>query len=81
MNLNDFRKSIDEIDKEILNLILKRLDICRKIGKFKRENNMPVEDRKREEEILERIKKLAGENSPAVESIFKNIILNCKNVQ
>lgn len=81
MSLKDFRENIDEIDEEILSLILKRLDICKKIGIFKNENNMLIEDKKREEEILDRIKKSAGEFSPAVENIFKNIILNCKNVQ
>ena len=35
MSLKDFRENIDEIDEEILSLILKRLDICKKIGIFK----------------------------------------------
>ena len=35
MSLKYFRENIDEIDEEILSLILKIIDICKKIGIFK----------------------------------------------
>lgn len=51
--LTELRKEIDAIDGEVINLIGKRFEISRKIGKIKRENGFVIEDKKRENEIIE----------------------------
>lgn len=57
MDLAEIRKEIDSTDDEILKLFLKRMELCVGVAKYKKENNMPVFQSKREEEILERIRK------------------------
>lgn len=62
MDLADIRKEIDSTDDEILKLFLKRMELCVGVAKYKKENNMPVFQSKREEEILDRIRKESPED-------------------
>lgn len=54
--INDLRKEIDEIDTLMQELFKKRLAVSKKIGEYKKENNLPIYDSKRENEILLRLK-------------------------
>ena len=45
--LDNWRKQIDALDNEIISLLAKRMDIVEKIGKYKKENNMPLMDNNR----------------------------------
>ena len=62
MDLAEIRKEIDSTDDEILKLFLKRMELCVGVAKYKKENNMPVFQSKREEEILDRIRKESPED-------------------
>jgi chorismate mutase len=53
-----YRKKIDEIDKNIINLLSKRLYNVNKIGKIKHQLGIPIGDKSREKEILERLYQL-----------------------
>lgn len=50
--LQTYRKAINHIDKELLKLFKKRLDVVKKVGEYKKENNLLVIDKKREKELL-----------------------------
>ena len=52
MDLKELRKQINEIDDEILSLYLKRMNISKQIGQYKKEHNLPIYDSKREEELI-----------------------------
>ena len=52
MNMQDFRQKIDEIDRSLVELIEKRMDLSVEIGIYKKENNIAIYDPKREEEKL-----------------------------
>ena len=52
-NLEKLRRQIDNIDKKILILLAKRMDIVKKIGKFKKENNISPLDKKRWDKVLD----------------------------
>ena len=52
--LENLRKEIDEIDKELLSLFQKRMSCVHKVADFKKANNMPILDKKREQEILDK---------------------------
>jgi chorismate mutase len=86
-NNNDlikFREEIDKIDKSIIELLKKRKDTAKKIGEYKKQNNLPIIDEKREKEILEKYKRIAEENDLDKEDIgiiFQAIIKNSRNVQ
>ena len=53
--LNNYRNEINKIDDQIINLLKERMLISKKIGDFKKENNIPVLNSNRESEVLNRI--------------------------
>ncbi len=59
MELNDYRKRLDEIDEEILHLFSERMDIAVEIASWKQENSLPVLDARREKEKLQRIEEMS----------------------
>ena len=59
MELSDYRKRLDEIDKEILGLFSERMDIAVEIASWKQENSLPVLDARREKEKLQRIEEMS----------------------
>ena len=61
-NLDEERKLINSIDDEMLMLFIKRMEVAKRIGQYKFENNLPILDKKREEEIIaSRVKDIEDE--------------------
>lgn len=81
MKLEKIRKSIDSIDDEILNLFLKRLELCKEIGKLKKDEKLPVFDSKRENEILSKVKEKSGKGFKYTKGLFLKIFEICKEIQ
>ncbi len=52
MNLEELRLKIDEIDDGIVKLIEQRMDVAAEIAEYKKQNNLPVLNSKREREKL-----------------------------
>jgi chorismate mutase len=50
--LEKLRKSIDKIDRKILKLMEDRFKVTNKIGKYKKKHNIPIQNKKREQEII-----------------------------
>ena len=50
--LKDFRKQIDEIDEQIVNLLAKRMKIVEKVGLLKKKKNIPVLDSARWQKVI-----------------------------
>jgi chorismate mutase len=70
--LEEYRKEIDTIDQELLNILAKRFDIIREIGKLKKEKNILPLDEKRWEEVMGKINNKATKlNLPKI--FVKNI--------
>lgn len=61
-NLDKWRGQLDEIDRELVELLGRRFEITRKIGVHKHQNGLPVVDEEREAQMLERIETLAKAN-------------------
>jgi len=53
-NIQQLRKQIDELDNQLMDLLAKRMDVCREIGRYKKEHNMTVLQTSRYNEILEK---------------------------
>ena len=62
MNLEQLRVQIDKIDDEILNLILKRMECSRLIAEIKFDENIPIYDEMREQEIFEDVRVKSADN-------------------
>lgn len=74
--LQNYRKEIDVIDDELLNLIAKRMNISEKIGNFKKEHKVTVLQMDRWKQVLEdHINKGVhlGLNEESVKDIFEII--------
>ena len=70
------RKQIDECDNELMNLLAKRMRVCREIGQYKKEHNMTVLQASRYNEILEKRGaqgSLCGLSADSVARIFEEI--------
>lgn len=48
------RKQIDDLDNDLMDLLSKRMRVCREIGQYKKEHNMTVFQANRYNEILEK---------------------------
>jgi len=74
-SIEKIRKRIDKIDNRILRLIVKRYFLVKNIGKIKGITKMPVVNKDREKQILERILKLSDkvETKDYIESIYRAI--------
>lgn len=75
----ELRMKIDEVDKELVSLFEKRIDIAKKIGEVKKKNHLPVIDSKREAEKIKAIRKLACDerNEDRIEELWKTIMKVC----
>ncbi|MFD3156611.1 chorismate mutase [Haloimpatiens sp. FM7330] len=51
-NLDIIREKIDDIDKEIVKLFEERMNVVMKVAEYKQQNNIPILNQKREEEII-----------------------------
>ena len=81
--IKELRNNIDKVDDQIFDLILKRFDYVEKIGNIKKEMNMPVDDKAREEIIIERLSKKLGTkiNYKEIKKIIGPIISISKDIQ
>lgn len=82
--IQQLRKSIDEVDEQILLLLSKRVEICRSIGAVKRKYGLPVKDLPRENDVYARVRKKAAElglDAAWVERIYQQIVNMCSAIQ
>ena len=61
MNLEDYRKEIDSKDEELIKLFAERMNLSAGVAEYKRENNLPVYDPRREREKMTGILKQTPE--------------------
>ena len=76
MNLEKLREEIDKLDKEILSLIAQRQKCVEKVALVKNNKDLVV-DKKRIEEVIRRVKRLAKEkglSEKIAESLWRKLI-------
>jgi len=82
--INELRKSINRIDENFVKLLSERRKISSKIVELKELSSKPIRDKKREQELLERIIKLAEDKNVDVyliKKIFYTIIEDSIRIQ
>ena len=83
LDLEEIRSRIDHIDRKLVELIEERLEIVKEVALYKKENNMKIFDRKREEEVV--YKNLSNvkneELKHYIEIILKDIMDSSKEYQ
>ncbi|HEY6936112.1 MAG TPA: chorismate mutase [Terriglobales bacterium] len=58
MDIADWRRKIDEIDRKLVELINQRAEAARAIGRLKRNTNMPIYEPDREKIIFDNVRQL-----------------------
>lgn len=59
----ELRNRINELDEQLVSIFAQRMKIAGEIAEYKKENNLPVFDLKREKEIMENIRAISPEDS------------------
>ena len=75
-NLNELRRQIDDCDNNLIEILSKRMRVCREIGTFKKEHGMTILQTTRYNEILEKRGaqgSLCGMDSEFVKHVFEAI--------
>ena len=60
MELNELRSEINQIDDEILNLFLRRMEVAGQVADYKKNHDLPIYQPQREREILKKVADQAG---------------------
>ncbi|MBI4303165.1 MAG: prephenate dehydratase [Chloroflexi bacterium] len=84
MSIDELRRKIDEADARIVRLIAERLRIVEQIGEEKRQKGKQIEDLRREQKVLEHVKRIAEEESiskESIESLYRQIMTIAKSVE
>ncbi len=78
------RRGIDGVDDGIVRLLARRRALVIELAKIKKELSIPIYDRKREQALVERVKKWGRKhklNEEFVEVVFRLVVMNSKEVQ
>jgi chorismate mutase len=59
MNITEWRKQIDEIDRKLVELLNQRASAAEQIGRLKRDTNLPVYEPEREKLVFENVQKVS----------------------
>ncbi len=73
--LDKLRMNINEIDNQIIELLIERMETSVKVGEYKKEKGIKVLDSKREKEVIDRIleiknKKISSKNKINLDDKF-----------
>ena len=76
--LDNFRKKVRDIDKEIINLIARRIEITKKIGEKKKEEGIPLRNWELEKTVIENATNIARDlriSQSLIKSIMQHLIM------
>ncbi|MFQ5691546.1 MAG: chorismate mutase [Nitrospinota bacterium] len=83
MEIGEFRRQIDELDDQILELLNRRASLALRIGEAKRKSGQPIRVPDRESQVLERLssRQTGPLSAEAVVRIFSRIIEESRGLE
>ena len=83
MDIEHWRKEIDDIDAELLRLLNIRARLALKVGALKQASNLPFCDPDRERTVLERLREMNDGplDERAVGKVFRRIIRESRRLE
>lgn len=81
MTLHDLRDQIDALDEELVSLILKRFSCALSIAEIKSQENLPILNQARENEVLEKILSCSGSYQDEMKLLFSTIMDISRSIQ
>ena len=83
MDIEHWRREIDDIDAELLQLLNMRARLALKVGALKQAQDLPICDPERERDVLQRLQEI--NNGPldkrAVGKVFRRIIRESRRLE
>ncbi len=76
--LDECRDSIEKIDAQMAELFVRRMEESRKIAEYKKENGLSIRDKKREEALLAKNRRLVSDQN--IESYYVEFVKNVMNL-
>ena len=80
-DLLELRARITEADNEIIEALELRMKLTEEIAEYKKEKNLPIEDKKREKEIISDRKLQTALSQQFIEDLFQLIFKESKKIQ
>jgi chorismate mutase-like protein len=83
MDIVDWRKKIDELDRRLVDLLNERAHAAQEIGKLKRNTSMPIYEPHREKMIFENVRKANQGPLPDadIHHVYERVIEVMRNIQ
>jgi chorismate mutase len=83
MDIADWRKKIDELDRQLVQLLNARAHAAHEIGKLKRNTSMPIYEPEREKTIFENVRRANQGPLPDgdLRQVYERIIDVMRNIQ
>ena len=75
-DINELRNEINSIDREFVELFIKRMGVSLSVAEYKKKTGMPVLDRSRERELLNRVAKMSGDEMKTYTRLLYSTVLN-----
>jgi chorismate mutase/prephenate dehydratase len=80
--LAEIRGELDAVTEELVRLLEKRLELCKKVKQIKRSSGSPVLDLEREEELIAKLVRNSGlSNKQPLTRVLREVISMCRGVQ
>lgn len=81
-DLNTLRQSIDSIDKEMVALFRRRMEVSSQVAAYKKEHGLPTLDAGRERALLGKVAEQAGEElADYTQSVYRSILAAGRSYQ
>lgn len=82
-DLSDIRNEIDAVDKEFMKLFEKRMELALKAAEYKKQNNIPILNKAREDEVIKKnVGRLQNKRfAKAGEEFLNNVISISRSLQ
>ncbi len=80
--IEELREEIDGINKGIVELLARRMEVAGEIAEYKKLHNLPIHVPEREKAVIENVKELArktGLDEKMIEDVFWKIIEHTRN--
>ncbi|MDR1567851.1 MAG: chorismate mutase [Streptococcaceae bacterium] len=83
MSIVEIRDDIDQIDRELVKLLERRMDAVAKVAQYKKETGKPVFDKTREREVLAQIASLVSNKAyeATIVATFCDVLANSREYQ
>ena len=80
-DLPGLRRELDDIDRQLVSLFAQRLEVSHRVGEYKKSQELPVQDKDREAEILSSRAAMAPEHAREVKTLYEEILRLSREVQ